>query len=261
MAEAGIIKRVAAIAAAGCLVCAVGSVVSGSAAGDGSVQEKNGFKYTIPGDGTAVLVGCTREDDDLLIIPAEIDGWTISAIDTGFLGEGSEFGTVVIPSSVKTVAKHAIYGADVNTVILPAGLENIPEDAICTGKMIKAYTDYVESIGGENLGELEVIGQTGILKPVGSALTVKCAAGSKGAAYAESLGADRQGISGYTGLAGDVNCDGKLNNRDLKQLQKFIGGDTSLLTPSFDADGSGAIDEGDIGRLQSYLVGENVKVY
>lgn len=269
MAAASIKRRAAAVAAAACFVCAVGGVVSGSAentgpvipttGGDG-VQEKNGFKYTVSG-GAAVLVGCTRADDDMLIIPAELDGWTVSGIETGFLGEDRDFDTVVIPSTVTSVAKYSVYGADVKKIIFPAGLDNIPEDAFCTKSMIDAYSDYIGSIGGGNLGELEPIGTAGIVKPVGSALTVYCAAGSGADSYADGIGADKQVISGYTGAAGDINCDGALNNRDLKQLQKYINGEDAFFTPSFDADGSGAVDDDDISRLQRYLAGENVTVY
>lgn len=273
MSSASIVKKTAAVAAALCLLCAGGSVIGSASSGvvelpvipltdENDVFEKNGFKYILEGT-SASIVGCTLEDDDMLIIPAQINGWEVTSVEKGFLGEGASFGTVVFPSTLKKIANRAINKADVGKVVFPAGLTNIPEEAVCSKKMHKAYEEYLAGLGlGGNTGELDLMGQTGLVKPVGNALTVVCAKGSAAESYANAIGAEKQIMTGYTGLAGDINCDGVRNNRDIKQLQKYItGSDASIFTPSFDVNGDGVINNPDMKHLQKYLIGENVKVY
>lgn len=52
---------------------------------------------------------------------------------------------------------------------------------------------------------------------------------------------------------GDVNGDGKVNNRDLGLLQKYLNGSPIELTAAADMDGNGKINNRDLGLLQKLL--------
>ena len=52
---------------------------------------------------------------------------------------------------------------------------------------------------------------------------------------------------------GDVNGDGKLNNRDLGLLQKYLNGAAMEMSAAADLDGNGKINNRDLGLLQKLL--------
>ena len=217
------------------------------------------YTYALLYDGTAELRGCSAESEDVLFVPAEIAGHKVSAIGKGFLDEEDSFGTVVIPGTVYRIASEAVYMADVNSVVISPLTRAVPEDAFYTQRMYAAYLDYVR---GLELSGLVPEDAGGMIKPVGDVFTVKCSPDSPAAEYAKMVGAETVLMKDYTGEPGDINCDGKLNNRDLKQLQSYIFcGGTEQLTPSYDVNGDGCVDGLDITRLRDFLAGLGVTVY
>jgi len=66
-------------------------------------------------------------------------------------------------------------------------------------------------------------------------------------------------VSADTVLYGDVDGNGKINNRDLGVLQQFLnGGSVSVDEVAADVDDNGKINNRDLGRLQQYLNGYDV---
>lgn len=55
-------------------------------------------------------------------------------------------------------------------------------------------------------------------------------------------------------VRGDVSGDGKVNNRDLGMLQKYLNGaDVTIVVAATDLDGNGKINNRDLGLLQKQL--------
>ena len=62
-------------------------------------------------------------------------------------------------------------------------------------------------------------------------------------------------------VSGDVNGDGKINNKDLGLLQQHLNGWTvTVVKKAADANGDGKVNNKDLGLLQQYLNGWNVEL-
>ncbi|MBQ7088729.1 MAG: dockerin type I repeat-containing protein [Clostridia bacterium] len=58
---------------------------------------------------------------------------------------------------------------------------------------------------------------------------------------------------------GDADGNGKINNRDLGLLQKYLNDDdVTIDTVAMDVDGNGKINNRDLGMLQKYLNDDDV---
>ena len=63
-------------------------------------------------------------------------------------------------------------------------------------------------------------------------------------------------------LAGDINGDGVVNNKDLTRLMKYLSGeDVYVVKKTLDVNGDGICNNKDLTRLMKYLAGEDVKIY
>ena len=72
--------------------------------------------------------------------------------------------------------------------------------------------------------------------------------------YFDAVGGSVEILETVAVLMGDVNGDGKLNNRDLGLLQKFINGfEVSMDEAAADMNGDGKINNRDLGLLQKVL--------
>lgn len=93
-------------------------------AGPATLTNTDGFVYTVNPDGTAVIAGYTGGKDDL-VIPASIDGHTVTAIGS-YAFSGSPLTGVTVPDSVKTIADSAFaHSRSLTRVRLPEGLETL----------------------------------------------------------------------------------------------------------------------------------------
>lgn len=62
-------------------------------------------------------------------------------------------------------------------------------------------------------------------------------------------------------IPGDVNSDGKVNNKDLGRLQQYVNGwDVSINASAADVNGDGKVNNKDLGRLQQYVNGWDVEL-
>lgn len=61
---------------------------------------------------------------------------------------------------------------------------------------------------------------------------------------------------------GDINGDGKLNNKDLNRLMKYLAGDdVDVVEDVLDINGDGNVNNKDLNRLMKYLAGEDVEIF
>lgn len=71
---------------------------------------------------------------------------------------------------------------------------------------------------------------------------------------------EKAATSGAAITVGDVNGDGKINNKDLGLLLKHVGGQSAQLdTIAADVNGDGKIDDKDVGLMQRYVNGWGVQ--
>ena len=63
-------------------------------------------------------------------------------------------------------------------------------------------------------------------------------------------------------VPGDINGDGKLNNKDVTRLQKYLAGEEVDVNPAaLDVNGDGKVNNKDLTRLQKYLKGDEVEIH
>ncbi len=100
-----------------CAVLLVCTVPAGSIAV--SAEQSGNFLYEVLEDGTAGIWGYTGEETDV-VIPAEIDGHTVSTLGAKYWGSGFEGClSLFIPASVTTI-EHGALGATVHSSTLTA---------------------------------------------------------------------------------------------------------------------------------------------
>ena len=65
-----------------------------------------------------------------------------------------------------------------------------------------------------------------------------------------------------THTPGDINGDGKVNNKDVTRLQRYLtGADVDVDTAALDVNGDGKVNNKDLTRLQRYLKGADVEIF
>ncbi len=65
-----------------------------------------------------------------------------------------------------------------------------------------------------------------------------------------------------THTPGDINGDGKVNNKDLNRLMKYLAGEqVQYVAGALDVNGDGKVNNKDLNRLMKHLAGENVDIH
>ena len=63
-------------------------------------------------------------------------------------------------------------------------------------------------------------------------------------------------------IAGDINGDGVVDNRDLTRLMRYLAGEeVEVVAASLDVNGDGVVDNRDLTRHMRYLAGEEVEIF
>lgn len=63
-------------------------------------------------------------------------------------------------------------------------------------------------------------------------------------------------------MAGDINGDGSVNNKDLTRLMKYIAGENvEVVEAALDVNGDGTVNNKDLTRLMKYLAGADVQIF
>ena len=121
-----------------------------------------------------------------------------------------------------------------------------------------------EVTAGEAVGELPVPTREGgwvfigwYTEPAASYL----AAGQGTAVTAETTVDADTTFYAHWRLPGDINGDGKVNNKDVTRLQKYLkGDDVEVVAFNLDTNGDGNVNNKDLTRLQRYVKGVDVEI-
>ena len=63
-------------------------------------------------------------------------------------------------------------------------------------------------------------------------------------------------------IPGDINGDGKVNNKDVTRLFQYLSGmDVEVVNNALDVNGDGKVNNKDVTRLFQYLSGMDVKIH
>ena len=106
------------------------------------------WKYAVRDDG-AVITGTTQTDGDV-VIPSEIDGYSVTGIDVAFAGCGG-ITSVTIPDSVTSIGNSAFSGcSSLTSVTIPDSVTNIGYRAFSDCNSLASVTipDSVIDFGG-----------------------------------------------------------------------------------------------------------------
>ncbi len=88
------------------------------------------YDYSYLDDGTVEIIGYTGTDTDL-VIPSEIDGFTVTRIGDSAFAFNSSVSTVTIPDTVTSIGKEAFMYCDFTSVTIPESVTKIESNAFC----------------------------------------------------------------------------------------------------------------------------------
>ena len=119
-------KKTLSILLATVLLLSIGTGVSMFALAN---DKTNDFEYYIMEDGTASISGYTGLAKDI-VIPSEIDGYTVTEIGRWSFMNNNKIESVIIPESIKTIRMNAFLGCDLLTSItIPGNVKEIDYSA------------------------------------------------------------------------------------------------------------------------------------
>ncbi len=87
-------------------------------------DSSNDFIY-FETDGNATIIGFDGVLEGKLVIPSEIDGFSVTAIDDSAFRQQEKITDVVIPDGVKTIGHAAFMYSSIESVTIPASVESI----------------------------------------------------------------------------------------------------------------------------------------
>ena len=255
---------------------------------DGEYSEDGDYLYYFESDNTIKLYGYIGEETEL-IIPEEIDGYTVSAIDRYFnaiaprfsgidfpkltkvsfpntieqlILETCHFGEVVVPDSVRWLG---LGDCTIKKINVPEGVEEFYMiftrfDELELPKSVKLINNGFENPfiwSGESITiwphfipNMENLQIRGNLQ-INSG-TVRGFENS----YIESYAAKKDLNFESIGVFGDVNQDGKFNGKDVLELRKSIVGlESSIDEYNSDVNFDGRINGKDVLAIRKQLVG------
>ena len=182
------------------------------------------------------------------------DGYGVTLPEGGKVAQVDDLFTVTEADGT-TVAAHAIIEEKAETTV------TVSFDA-GEGTVDPAT---VEVTAGEAVGELPVptredgwvfIGW--FTEPAASYL----AAGQGTEVTAETVIEEDTTVYAHWRLPGDINGDGKVNNKDVTRLQKYLkGDDVEVVTFNLDTNGDGNVNNKDLTRLQRFVKGLEVELH
>lgn len=101
--------------------------------GNVTVHKKDDYSYVILADDTIAITKYDNELAKSLIIPARIDGKTVTALmgdSSNWVINSSELTSLELPSTLKMIGKRAIYAWSLKALEIPDGVTEIGESAI-----------------------------------------------------------------------------------------------------------------------------------
>jgi hypothetical protein len=122
-----------------------------------------GFLFTTNADGTSVTItGYTNGVPNVLVIPTNINGLTVTAIGENAFAEVNNLTNVTIPNTVTTVGEGAFNASGLINIMIPYGVSNIGEGAFadCEKMTNAVIPDSVTSIGQGAFADTELTSVT-----------------------------------------------------------------------------------------------------
>ncbi|MCR5611441.1 MAG: InlB B-repeat-containing protein [Clostridiales bacterium] len=196
-----------------------------------------------------------------------IDKWDVLSGGTAIYAEGgitkpSNFGVTtpeggvivngkVMEADRTTPAAHAVIEeVDHFTVTFINGEDTI-EVEVAPGAAIGDLIPTVTKEGWKLIGWFDVEATTADLLGTGTELTAETVVNGNMTVYAHWY------------LPGDVNGDGKVNNKDVNRLLQYLAGDENLVyvARALDINGDSKINNKDVNRLLQFLAGDDVEIF
>lgn len=271
-----IVKRfICVIVALACLFCISG--VKAAAESDGRLL------YRCE-DGGAAVTGIVSAGLSELLVPSEIDGLTVTAVDDWAFEKNPDIISVIIESGAARIGDGAFSGCTaLKGIALPDTVSLIGWDSFsyCTALESIVLPDGVKSVGGfafsgcKKLRTVEI--GTGVTR-IDFGAFENCPDISD--VYYPLKKTDRSKMTvlpgndavknafwhyenSETGIkAGDVNGDGQTDNKDLTRLFQYLSGwDVAVQTFAPDTNADSEEDNKDLTRLFQHLSGWDVDIY
>lgn len=108
----------------------------------------NGFKYTVNEDSQSCTITGITQVSELLYIPPQIDGYTVTAIGDWAFADIFELNFVIFPDTMKSIGEYAFYNAGLMDIFIPNGVEYIGKMAFAdTGLTYVTLPDSVNQTG------------------------------------------------------------------------------------------------------------------
>ncbi len=224
-----------------------------------SALETDMFEYEVLEDGTVSITQykhCFNEEITALVIPSEIDGYTVSTIGHATFLRAFSLETVIVPDTVKVIESSAFQQSALKQIFLPEGLLEVHCNAFywcdsMTHVVVPSTVTYLDAqaFGYTNLPAFSEDGypvipgvpglQEGFVLYGQNNATVKTYAEENGIAYKEF---SEMGV-------GDVDLNGILNTADVRTALKFILAGFEGAWYTGDVDGDGIMTTADMREL------------
>lgn len=94
-----------------------------------SIEEENLYRYSVSPDGKTAVITAYNGIDNVVYIPENIDGYTVTEIAENAFYYKNMIRSVIIPSSVKKIGSKAFYATSIQAVKIPEGVTAIDKDA------------------------------------------------------------------------------------------------------------------------------------
>ena len=230
------------------------------------IAPKHSISLTTVGEGTASFAPVspsTGETVKLTVTPAEENGYDYTEIYRK-TGEGENDKELVELGSLHWDDEELSFAMPDYDILIVVYFKGNAVTVSFDAREGTVEPASIEVNAGEAVGELPVptredgwvfIGW--FTEPAASYL----AAGQGTAVTAETTVDADTTFYAHWRLPGDINGDGKVNNKDVTRLQKYLNGDeVEVMTFNLDTNGDGRVSNKDLTRLQRFVKGAAVEL-
>ena len=174
-------------------------------------------------------------------------------------------GDLVLAAATKTIDAYAFAGCRrITSVELPSGVTQIGDYAFagCVGELLFADGSHTGLMYVRFEGDAPSFGESVFLSMIAE---ITYPGGNS--TWTEEVRQDYDGIyihwrTDANNLPGDINGDGKVNNKDASRLFQYLSGwDVEVDEARLDINGDGKVNNKDASRLFQYLSGWDVEIF